>query len=351
MLANLFIFTPKRKVSIQLSDATESLMEAQKEGLNYFNAQLEKDYNAPGEEQIHYISGLRWYNTVLHHHIPMNIEGSLDTLRKQVDYSTLNYPKDTFRFIEEKIRTIKPDFIGKVSLETNLVLDLYFDSLDMAELKSAVAAAFAGASNPPLLDLKFVGDMVLMAMGKSPYVEELKPCERIFEPHDELLYTFFKQEVKKDATILTLLQKNFKKLGRQSVCYDQLFGVQSAKDFLIKAYVIADILKTFPGKRIAIMLPSLSATSLLIIACYLAEKVPVMLNWTQSEEAFAHCVKSQDVSVILTAGSFFKKIQTPRLQQYEMTFFEELLKKVSLGQKLKALIKALIFHIPKQLDK
>ena len=98
------------------------------------------------------------------------------------------------------------------------------------------------------------------------------------------------------------------------------------------------------------MLPSLSATSLLIVACYLAEKIPVMLNWTQSEEAFAHCVKSQNISVILTNGSFFQKIQTPWLKHYEMTFFEELLKGVSLGKKLKALVKAIFFSIPTTLD-
>jgi long-chain-fatty-acid--[acyl-carrier-protein] ligase len=114
--------------------------------------------------------------------------------------------------------------------------------------------------------------------------------------------------------------------------------------------LIADILRSFPGKNIAIMLPSLSATSLLIIACYLAEKIPVMLNWTQSEEAFAHCVESQNISVILTAGSFFKKIQTPRLKKYKMTFFEEVLRGVSLGKKLKALVKATLFHLPNTLD-
>jgi len=98
------------------------------------------------------------------------------------------------------------------------------------------------------------------------------------------------------------------------------------------------------------MLPSLSATSLLIVASYLAEKIPVMLNWTQSEEAFAHCIKSQDISVILTAGSFYKKIQTPWLQNYEMTFFEELLKKVTLVQKLQALAKSKFFKLPAKLD-
>jgi long-chain-fatty-acid--[acyl-carrier-protein] ligase len=61
-------------------------------------------------------------------------------------------------------------------------------------------------------------------------------------------------------------------------------------------------------------------------------------------------VKNQDISVILTAGSFFKKIQTPWLKKYEMTFFEELLKGVSLSQKIKALVKATLFRIPNELD-
>lgn len=275
----------------------------------------------------------------------------MDTLRKKVDYSTLKYPKDTFRFITEKIQTIKPEYEGEISLDTNLVLDLFFDSLDMAELKSAVAAHFPNASNPPLLDLKAVGDMVLMAMGKSPYVEELKPCDWNYDENSNLLYPDMKKRIDKQATILTAMKANFQQLGgKTSVCYDQLFGVQSVSDYLIKAYLIADILKTFPGKNVAIMLPALSATSLLIVACYLAEKIPVMLNWTQSEEAFAHCVESQEISVILTAGSFYQKVQTPWLKNYKMTFFEELLKGVSLGKKLKAVLKSKMFSLPKQLD-
>jgi 1-acyl-sn-glycerol-3-phosphate acyltransferase len=109
-LANLFVLTPKRQVSLQIFEVSERLRQAEKQGLDIFNIQLEKIYNAQGEEQIHYVSGLRFYNTVLHHHAPSKIEGAIDTLRKKVDYSTLKYPKETLRFIEEKIRTIKPDF-------------------------------------------------------------------------------------------------------------------------------------------------------------------------------------------------------------------------------------------------
>jgi hypothetical protein len=76
-----------------------------------------------------------------------------------------------------------------------------------------------------------------------------------------------------------------------------------------------------------------------------------MLNWTQSNEAFSHCIKSQNVEVILTAKSFFQKIQTPRLKKYNMTFFEDILKDISLIQKLTAVIKAKRFKLPRDISK
>ena len=76
-----------------------------------------------------------------------------------------------------------------------------------------------------------------------------------------------------------------------------------------------------------------------------------MLNWTQSQESFSHCLKSQNVKVILTAKSFFQKIQTPWLKKYNMTFFEDILKDVSLTQKLKAVFKAMRFKIPTNISK
>ena len=76
-----------------------------------------------------------------------------------------------------------------------------------------------------------------------------------------------------------------------------------------------------------------------------------MLNWTLSNEAFHHCIKSQNVKVILTAKSFFQKVQNPRLNKYNMTFFEDILKDVSLTQKLKAVCKAKAFKIPKNISK
>jgi long-chain-fatty-acid--[acyl-carrier-protein] ligase len=128
--------------------------------------------------------------------------------------------------------------------------------------------------------------------------------------------------------------------------------VQSFDDFLVKVYLIADLLKTqVKGKYVAIMLPSLSVTALLICACYFAEKIPVMLNRTQSEVAFDACFHNQPLSTIFTVKSFYQKLQNPWLEKYPFTFFEDLLKKVGLFAKIKALLKSKFFSLPKKLDK
>ncbi|MCR5412462.1 MAG: hypothetical protein K6E76_05840 [Patescibacteria group bacterium] len=55
-----------------------------------------------------------------------------------------------------------------------------------------------------------------------------------------------------------------------------------------------------------------------------------MLNWTQSEQAFASCVKQQELTMIFTAKTFFNTLQSPRLQQYQFAFIEDLLKDIPL---------------------
>lgn len=47
-------------------------------------------------------------------------------------------------------------------------------------------------------------------------------------------------------------------------------GGMSRDEFLMKAYVIGEYIKKFQNSRIGIMLPSLSATSLLLVGTYLS---------------------------------------------------------------------------------
>ena len=351
LLWNLFFFVPKRKVEIEIKDSTALLHKVEKKWLDAFNQELEKIYNAKWEEKLNYLTWLCWYNTTKNHKEPAVIQWSIKDLQRSSFNWKADIPADVLNKITAIVKKIKPEFTWKLWLDTNLILDCFFDSLDMAELKSTVQSAFSDASNPPLLDLKTVWDVAMMAIWQSATTEEMKPCERKYSWDGWLIYAHVKSLINKNSTVLTLMKESLKNNKSDGFCYDSIFGVQSRKDFLIKAYLIADLLKKMPWEKIAIMLPSLSATSLLVVWCYLAKKIPVMLNWTQSEEAFAHCIKSQNVKVILTAKSFFQKVQTPWLQKYKMTFFEDVLKDISLIQKLKAVFSAIRFKIPTDISK
>ena len=347
---NLIFFVPKRNVEIEIKDSTALLKKVWKKRVDAFNQELEKIYNSKWEEKLNYLSGLFWYNTTKNKKEPDVIQWSIKDLKRTSFSWNTDIPEDVLKKITTIVKKIKPEYSWKISLDTNLVLDCFFDSLDMAELKSSVQSMFTNSSNPPLLDLKTVWDVAMMAIWKSASNEDLKPCDWIETKDSKVVYAHLKHLINEESTVLSLMKESLKNNKDYSFCYDSIFGVQSRKDFVIKAYLIADLLKQIPWERIAIMLPSLSATSLLVVWCYLAKKIPVMLNWTQSEEAFRHCIKSQDVRAILTAKSFFQKIQTPWLKKYEMTFFEDMLKTISLKQKLTAVIKAKRFKLPKNIS-
>ena len=347
---NLIFFVPKRKVEIEIKDSTILLQKICKKWVDAFNQELEKIYNAKWEEKLNYLTGLFWYNTTKNKKEPDVIQWSIKDLKRTAFSWNADIPENVLKKVIDIIKKIKPEYSWKTSLDTNLVLDCFFDSLDMAELKSSVQATYSDASNPPLLDLKTVWDVAMMAIWKSASNEELKPCNWISPKDSKVVYAHVKQVIHEDSTLLSAMKESLKSNRNYSFCYDSIFWVQSRNDFLIKAYLIADLLKTIPWERIAIMLPSLSATSLLVVGCYLANKIPVMLNRTQSEEAFHHCIKSQNVKAILTAKSFYQKIQTPRLKKYQMTFFEDMLKTISLKQKLTAVIKAKRFRLPKKIS-
>jgi|MBR6100108.1 long-chain-fatty-acid--[acyl-carrier-protein] ligase len=89
---------------------------------------------------------------------------------------------------------------------------------------------------------------------------------------------------------------------------------------------------------------------MIVLAAYLAKKVPVMMNWTHPESAFDHCVKFSKTKKILTSRTFYKTINIDWLKKYDFVFLEDLLKNIPLSYKLKAVVKSLYFPIPKDLD-
>lgn len=347
IISNLFFFVPKRQVDIEIVDVTEEAKKKVKKWIDEFNHRLESVYNKQWPEALQYLPHYFYFNDVQTRHLPEHIEWSVDSLQHTSDYSTLQFTPDILKVITDHIHTMKPEYKAEITAQTHVILDLYFDSLDTAELKSFVQATYPDASNPPLLDLKLIGDYIVMAMGQSLHVDVLKPCRWNYPTTSAVLREVVDTFTEHD-TIPWLIKQIFTRHTSRSFCYDNTFGVQTRRDYAIKAFLIADMIKKMPGEYIWIMLPALTGTSLLITAAYLAWKVPVMLNWTQWQAAFDHCAGYKDIPAILTSKKFFAKIKAPHYDKYNLVFLEDMLKSISLGQKINALAQSFTFHIPSQ---
>lgn len=348
IFANFIFFLPKRKVQIEIQNYTKILKNTS--DIHQFNQILEDYYNQNGEEKITYKKHFFYYNDIWDK-TPPKISGSLEI--NTFTFNEKMIPEAVKEKIFSKISEIKNISTKTLTFDNHLILDLYFDSLDIAEIKSYIQIQYPTSSNPPITELKTIWDLCLMAVWKSHITENLKPCNwNIWNLPEITLYKILeenKTNLWENISIISLFKEVFWKNKNESFVYDSIFWIQTKKDFLIKAYLISSYIKKIEGKYIWVMLPSVSSASLIIVSIYLAGKIPVMLNWTVWETALFHCVKFSNLNNILTSKNFYDKIKNDGTQKLEekYIFLENVLKDIPLTKKIKAVIDAIVFKTPK----
>lgn len=141
--------------------------------------------------------------------------------------------------------------------------------------------------------------------------------------------------------ILENFISEFTKDKNEPFAWDATSGSSTRKSFFLKAAVVSQLIKSkVGGKYVGIMLPALQSTTLLLIASYMAGKVPVMLNWTVGPAVLTSCAEITDLEVIITAGAFYDKIreQVPEGIEKRLLFLDKEVKNISLGMKLKGVL-------------
>lgn len=164
-------------MKIELEDISSQINLYKNMSLLEFNKYLENFYNKNWEEKINYIKHYFFYNNVKNKIKPEIITWSLEELNKTKNHDLSKIDEKTKNKIFKKIALQKEVWLDKINEKSNLITDLYFDSLDLAEIKSFISWNFNWASNPPIWDLKSVWDLLIMALWQSDNVEEMKKCE------------------------------------------------------------------------------------------------------------------------------------------------------------------------------
>lgn len=234
LLVNGIFFVPKRKVTIEIEDFTERLQQIVRENngnpestRNALNGTLEVFYNAKKEPENAYVPHFWFHDDVKEKKVPEHIEGSLASLQSTNALTRESVPDVTWETVISEVARIKSLPKETIAMNGNFILDYYFDSLDMAELKASIQSKCPSSSNPPMTDLKTVADVIEMAMGESGNVEQLKECDWVnSEETPKLIYGIIKKnnsELSEKSNILSLFRETFRQHQDDSFVYDAIF--------------------------------------------------------------------------------------------------------------------------------
>jgi acyl-CoA synthetase (AMP-forming)/AMP-acid ligase II/acyl carrier protein len=344
LIANIFFFVPRRDVTIEFVDMTDDLRSWHALGLDVFNEKLQNYYNEVWNEECRFVPHYFYHDDTAWKMEPQSIAGSIAEVGTASNMREEDIPSEVFDQVRAKVASIKKIDPKDLIFSTNLILDLHADSLDMAEMKSAIQSIFPQASNPPIALIKTLGDLSAMAIGRLEWEEKLPPVSFVPALLEKISFTYTPWD-----TILTRLRSNFRSERSSPFVYDAMTGMMTRDAFITRAYVIGEYLRRFQWEKVGIMLPALSASSLLLVGSYLAGKLPVMLNWTVWEKSFAHCMEFAGLETILTSRKFYEKITSPWLAGFgwKMVFIEDIIRDISLMTKVWAIIKKTFFLLPK----
>ncbi|MBI9062665.1 MAG: AMP-binding protein [Marinilabiliaceae bacterium] len=337
-LANLIFFMPRRTVTIELVNITQKACEKANKDRNTFNRYLEDFYNLHGEEAPNYMKYF-FYGKQLKRTLPSNIVGSVEEAKRlNGESASQTIPADILSGVSTCIASILEISTDKIQAEHYLQLDLGADSLNLVEIVSEVENQFPKFAAPQINEIKTVADLCLVAMGRFHTDDDLKPSDLnqpLTTQHDICIDT--------DKTILQHFIETFTNDVNDPFTYDAMIGSTNRRIFFLKACVVAELLKKeVKEERVGIMLPALQSTTLLIAACYLSGKIPVMLNWTVGKKVLEHCMETTGVKQILSAGTFISKIeeQLPDSIKNKLILLEQKIPTIGVTTKLKGLLKS-----------
>ncbi|MBI4647091.1 MAG: AMP-binding protein [Bacteroidia bacterium] len=339
VLANLIFLVPRRKITLEFSDITAEARTASKNDVQHFNNFLERYYNIHGEEEVRFFRHF-FFLPSLKRELAAQIEGSVQEQMSAMQFNE----KEIHCYIFEKIRSIvcREARIEEniVQLNSSLNIELGIDSITLVTIISAIESQYKIVSDAEIADLKTIADLCLLVIEKTAEKEETKPSylDSFIEPVTDAA-------ANPDITIPEAFIRNFSRYKAETFAYDKIMGSTTRKDFLLKAYVVAKIIKKeIEGQYVGIMLPAMQSTTLLIMAAYLSGKIPVMLNWTVGKMVMDHCMELVKIKHILTAERFYKRVE-PLLSDAakdKCIFFEKKVKEAGFGIKLNGLFRYLL---------
>lgn len=334
-LKNGLFFSPRRRVEVEFFTPNEEF--PRRASRVEFNRYLEKWLNAQNEggagEPLALVSASRWRNEFPEiAEVYQQEEGKIELERipLQVRETIL---KELARMTKLPRRTITP--------EKQLGRDLGLDSLDAAELIVFLDEQFSigGARTQ---DLTTVGQLMALAAGQM----DLQAAQEAEQ--DDVASGWHEKGSRppvmapEGRTIQEAFLKVCDRMRHAVACADKTSGCLTYRQLKMRVLLLAYEMRHLPGDRVGILLPASVAVTVAILACQLAGKTPVMINWTAGSRYLESCVAQSGIHVIVSSRKFIDEVEGIELKPIAPLLFmlEDLRERLSLRRKLKAFVES-----------
>lgn len=337
---NLIFFTPRRQVVIEFKVASKEL--PQQASRLEINRYLERWYNLPdglsqqkGEfpgDSLMLVSYSMWKKDLL------PLRKAPVVIEKGISLETI--PKDIQKKILAKLAELRDGNEEGIKPEMNLSSDLGFDSLDIAEIMAFLQDKF-DVTGVPATELTTVAKLMAVA-AKQIETKDNNDVEKInlkswLEPVEKK-----RVQIAPGDTIAEVFLNQCQRAKNEIVCADARMGIQTYSQLKLRTLIIAEYLRKLPGIYVGIMLPASVAANLLILACQLAGKVPLMVNWTVGPRHLESVAQLSHVKVVISSWAFIDRLENVDLTGVDnmLVMLEDIVREITLTDKLKALYRS-----------
>ena len=335
VLKNGIFFSPKRRVVVEFFTPDEKF--PRKTSRMEFNRYLEKWLNVQSEgaagEPLALVSTSRWRNEFPEiAEVFQQEEGKIELERIPLNVREAIL-KELARMTKLPRRAITP--------EKQLGRDLGLDSLDAAELIVFLDDQFS-IGGVRTQDLTSVGQLMAVAAGQID-LQATQEAEQ-----DEIASGWNEKGSRppvlapEGRSIQEAFLKVCDRMRHAVACADKTSGSLTYRQMKMRVLLLAYEMRHLPGERVGILLPASVAVSVAILACQLAGKTPVMINWTAGSRHLESCVAQAGIHVIISSRKFIDEVEGIELKPIAPLLYmlEDLRERLSLRRKLKAFVES-----------
>lgn len=337
---NLLFFTPRRQVTIEFVPVGPDFP-FQASRLE-FNRYLEKWYNRPDGltntseeepgESLYLVSYSMWKQELPAIAAPNQSQTS------RIQLSEI--PQDIQEKVKQKLSEMTQLAPSQIHSDMHLATDLGLDSLDNAELVTFLDDQY-DVAGVPVNELTTVETVMAIAAKQIT-------CAEVVEEEQSDLSTWFRprpdfQLVIPDGnTIPEVFLRRCDSMKNAIACGDDRAGVLTYAQAKMRVLLLAEYIRHLPGEYIGVMLPSSAAAYLTVLACQLAGKIPLMVNWTVGPKHLESVVALSQVQVVLSSWAFLDRLENVNLNGIEdlIVTLEDVRMRFTLKDKVQAYLRS-----------